>query len=196
MPSRKNTSTSEPLRRSPSPSDATVNQLLRDFESLRRLYEADPALRARIDASVEERKTLAEREHWAAQLGIAATDSDSIIAALAERLGAKAARSSSPKPPAAVLATAKGRAGGRSIKRTDAPRAPAKPGGRRTKVDSTDIQTKILNALQGGTTRGEELRKQIGLPPKSLWKHATDALLDSKRIKKSGDRRKTEYRLP
>lgn len=159
-----------------------VDGLLRDFTSLRGLYDSDPVFQSRVDAALEDQETLAERRQWATQLGIGATDTNSIIAALASRLGAKA-----PGPRQQLPAP----------KRAAQPAKAEKTGrGGRPRLDTSDLQGKILGALKRGNARGEEIRKRVGLPEKTLWNHAIGALVESKRVKKSGERRATEYRLP
>jgi hypothetical protein len=61
---------------------------LHDPAALTRLYATDSLFRARVDAAAADEATRAEREAWASRLGIATTDSDSIIQAVAKRLGA------------------------------------------------------------------------------------------------------------
>jgi hypothetical protein len=145
-----------------------VNAFLRDPVAVTRLYHTDSLFRARVDSAAKDQATRAMREAWASRLGITATDTDSIIQAVAKRLGA----GSRARP---VRATAKRR------------RAP--------RLDTIALQDRIAKALEAGSVRGEELRKRVGLPAKALWKHAVDALLATKRIKKTGERRSTEYGL-
>jgi hypothetical protein len=70
------------------PVTLTAADLFANFAAMRSLYETDAVLRERIDAALDDDGTRAERERWAAALGLAATDSESILAALASRFGA------------------------------------------------------------------------------------------------------------
>lgn len=164
----------------------TADDILRDYEVLRGIYDSDSKFAARIDAAVAHENTAVDRAAWARQLGIdPVAGPREILDALATRLGIKRAA----RPAASASAKAK-----------SAPK-PAramieKPGGKRGRqaVDTAALQGQMLAALKSGAMTSEALRKKLAAD-KPLYKKAADALLSGKKIKKSGERRNTELRL-
>jgi len=167
----------------------SVDDFLRNFGLMRDLYDRDAVFAKRVDAALLDKNTEADRRTWASQLGIdALAHPKEILNALAAKLGLKrtghAPASSSPtkaKRPAA--------------KPKKAVRQASRKGRRGTPIDTAAIEVQILGALKSGPVRSEQLRAKLGVE-RALFMKATENLLTSKKLKKTGEKRRTEYRLP
>lgn len=181
MPAK--TQETKPL--SPTSKPITVDQFLRDFSLLRDLYDRDAKFAARVDAAVVVKNSEAHRRTWAEQLGIdALAHPKEILNALAAKLGLKRAG----RPAAATSHARKTPVAKPGKRGASQPKA----GGRN--VDTGAMEGQILSALKAGPITSEALRKQLGAP-RPLYKKAADKLLTEKKIKKSGERRHTAFRL-
>lgn len=170
---------------SPTPKPKTADDILRDYKVLRGLYDSDSKFAARIDSAVDHENTAGDRAVWAQQLGIdPVAGPREILNALASRLGIKRAG----RPLASTSTKAK--PGPKAAK------AAKTSGGKRGRqpADTSALQAQILGALKSGAMTSEALRKKLNAD-KPVYKKAADALLVGKKIKKSGERRNTEFRL-